>query len=245
MAPLVTLGAQAAGSLEAAARASPMCVVCIDNYASTRRMFADGAMLDALRGRTLVQLSTGTPREAVEMAGWSDQRKARYLDGAILCGPNDIDGDSGEILLCGDAGAHATAGGLLAKLAGNVRYIGPNVAAASALDLAWLNIWYGAFVAVAHSAAICRAEGVSLVEFAALFPEGDNVRRQATLIHEDRLDAPTATLEVWGNALARVQRQAVDAGISPAIPDFFASYFKKAVAAGLGRQEPIAICKVV
>jgi hypothetical protein len=42
-----------------------------------------------------------------------------------------------------------------------------------------------------------------------------------------------------------VQRQAVDAGISPAIPDFFASYFKKAVAAGLGPQEPIAICKVV
>lgn len=243
--PFAASGATVAPDLATALAASPVIAICIDNYAATQAMLDDSALSGALAGRVLVQLSTGTPREAVEMAGWSDQRKARYLDGAILCGPNDIDGDSGEILLCGEAGAHATAGGLLAKLAGNVRYIGPNVAAASALDLAWLNIWYGAFVAVAHSAAICRAERVDLAEFAALFPEGDNVRRQATLIHEDRLDAPTATLEVWGNALARVQRQAVDAGISPAIPDFFASYFKKAVAAGLGRQEPIAICKVV
>ena len=48
-------------------------------------------------------------------------------------------------------------------------------------------------------------------------------RQKATLIRYNRLDHPTATLEVWKNGLARVQQQALDAGISPAIPDFYAT----------------------
>jgi 3-hydroxyisobutyrate dehydrogenase-like beta-hydroxyacid dehydrogenase len=237
------VGARVAPDLAAALAASPVIVICIDNHAATRALLE--GHLAALAGRVVVQLSTGTPREAVQMADWLGQHGVRCLDGAILCGPDAIDGDGGEILLCGDADGHAQAGAMLAGLAAKVRYLGPNFAAASALDLAWLNIWYGNFVSVAHSAAMCRAEGVNLAEFAALFPDNPEVRGQANLIREGRFHEPTATLEVWGNALARVQQQARDAGISPAIPDFYASYFKKAVAAGLGQQEAIAIVKVL
>lgn len=238
-------GAAVAPDLAAAIAASPAVIICIDNYAATRALLERDEVAQVLAGRVVVQLSTGTPKEAVALAEWLVQRRVRYLDGAILCGPDAIDADGGEILLCGDAGAHATAAQLLAKLAGTVRYIGTNVAAASALDLAWLNIWYGNFVAVAHSAQMCRAEGVDLAEFVALFAGNDAVQSEATLIREDRLDHPTATLEVWKNALARVQQQAVDAGISSAVPDFYASYFKKAVDAGLGQKEAIAIYKVM
>jgi 3-hydroxyisobutyrate dehydrogenase-like beta-hydroxyacid dehydrogenase len=108
-----------------------------------------------------------------------------------------------------------------------------------------LNIHYGSFVSIAHSAKMCRAEGVDLAEFVALFSALPVVQGQATLIRENRFDQPTATLEVWKNALARVQQQAVDAGISSAIPDFYASFFKKALDAGLGQQEAIAIYKVL
>ena len=70
-------------------------------------------------------------------------------------------------------------------------------------------------------------------------------RQKATLIRDNRLDHPTATLEEWKIGLTRVQQQALDAGISPAIPDFYASYFRKAMDAGLGQQEAIAICMAV
>ena len=238
-------GAAVAQDLRAAIAASPVVVICIDNYAATRALLDGDALAQVLAGRVVVQLSTGTPKEAVALADWMDQRQVRYLDGAILCGPDRIDADGGEILLCGDADGHATAAGVLSKLAAQVRYIGSNFSAASALDLAWLNIAYGNFVSVAHSAAMCRAEGVDLAEFVALFPANHAVQGEATLIHENRFDHPTATLEVWKNALARVQQQALDAGISPAIPDFYASYFKKAMDAGFGQQEAIAIYKVV
>ena len=237
------VGARVAADLCGALVASPVIVICIDNYAVTRALLA--GHLGLLAGRVVVQLSTGTPKEATQMADWLRQHGVRYLDGAILCGPHDIDADGGEVLLCGDAGGHAEAGAMLARLAAKVRYLGGNIAAASALDLAWLNIWYGSFVSVAHSAAMCRAEGVDLAEFAALFPDDANIQWQTSLIREERFHEPTATLEVWGNALARVQQQARDAGISPAIPDFYASYFKKAVAAGLGQQEAVAIIKVL
>ena len=242
---LAAAGAKVAPDLAAALAASPVIAICIDNYAATRALLGDDALSGLLAGRVVVHLSTGTPREAVQMAAWLGGLQVRYLDGAILCGPPEIDGDGGEILLCGDVGGHAEAGAMLARLAAKVRYLGPNVQAASALDLAWLNIFYGNFVAVAHSAAMCQSEGVDLAEFIALFPGNGAVQGEAGLIRDNRLDQPTATLEVWGNALARVQQQARDAGISPAIPDFYASYFKKAVAAGLGQKEAIAIYKVI
>ena len=84
MKPLVELGATAARSPADAAMASPVCVVCIDNYSVTRRMIEEAGMLTALAGRTLVQLSTGTPAEARDLASWLTDHGVNVLDGAIL-----------------------------------------------------------------------------------------------------------------------------------------------------------------
>lgn len=242
--PFAAGGVPVAKDLGSALKASPVIVVCLDNYDVVQAMLqADGNMA-ALAGRTVVQLSTGTPKEATALQNWMIDRNVRYVDGAILCGPEDIDADLGEILFCGDAAAYDGAPSLC-KLAANVRYIGPNIAAASALDMAWLNIFYGSFVATAHSVNMCRAEGVDLAEFIAIFPDDPFVQQNVAKIRENRFDHPHATLEVWRNALSRVQTQAIDAGINPQVPDFFASFFKKAMDAGFGQQEAIAIYKVL
>ena len=55
----------------------------------------------------------------------------------------------------------------------------------------------------------------------------------------------TATLQVWGAALQRIQQQGVDAGISTEIPDFVAGFFKKAVDAGYGEENVMALVKVL
>ena len=92
---------------------------------------------------------------------------------------------------------------------------------------------------------MCRAEGVDLSDFAALFPADDLCAGRATVIRDNRPDQPMATLAVFGHMLTRVQQQALYAGINPATPDFHADYFRKAVAAGLGPQAGTATCKVV
>ena len=249
---LVGLGAQEARSFAEALAASPIVLICIDSYASTRALLETEGPADPLAGRTIVNLTTGTPREAEALSVWVGARGARYLDGAILCGPNEIGTKTGEVLFSGDTQAWQVAGPLLACLAGKVRNVGQGVGAAAALDLAWLTMSYMQFIGAAHAASICRAQGIDLQAFIDLFPAepfradiDTETCRLAGIIRDANYDHPTATLQVWGEALARIQMQARDAGIPSAIPDFIAGYFQRAVGMGLGQQEAIAIYKTL
>ena len=245
---LVGLGAREARSFAEALAASPVVLICIDSYASTRELLETEGLADHLVGRTIVNLTTGTPREAEALSVWVGAQGALYLDGAILCGPNEIGTTTGEVLISGDALAWQVAGPLLTCLAGKVRNVGQGVGAAAALDLAWLTMSYVQFIGVAHAASICRAQDIDLEEFIDLFPAEPApadvdacTRKLARIIKDADYDQPTATLQVWGEALARIQMQARDAGIPSAIPDFIAGYFQRAMGMGLGQQEAIAI----
>ncbi len=245
MAALTALGAIAAPSLAGAVAASPVLLICIDNYASAHALLDSPGPAGALAGRCIVNLTTGTPQEAADLSAWVTARGASYLDGAILCGPPAIDAGRGEILLSGEATAWLAAGPVLSCLAGQVRHVGPGVGDAAALDLAWLTMFYAQFVGLAHAARICQAQGIDLHEFMALFPDDANVRDLARIIRDADYHHPTATLQVWGDALARIQAQARQAAIPPDIPDFIAGYFQRAIAMGLGGQEALAIFKTL
>ena len=85
--PLVALGADGASSLGEALAASPRAIVCILNYQQTTELFEQSDIAPLLKDRTIIQLSTGSPREADEGAQWFVERGAYYLDGAILGWP--------------------------------------------------------------------------------------------------------------------------------------------------------------
>ena len=245
MEPLVELGAKGAESVVDAVQTSPRIMVCIDNYVATKNLFGTEDVVPHLSGRTLIQLSTGTPKEAREASEWMTARNVAYLDGAILCSPEAIGTDEAQILLSGDEAAYGRAGNLLECLGGVVRYLGTDIRAASALDLAWLCTCYGRFMAIIHAASMCKSEGVGIGDFISLFPDQPDIRRYAKVIHEERFQERTATLQVWGAALQRIQQQGVDADINTDIPDFVASFFKKAVDAGYGEENVMALVKVL
>lgn len=245
MQPFVEDGVPAAADLASAIAASPVILICIDNYAVTNDMLQSDAVAPVLEGRTVVQLSTGTPKEARTLSERLAARNVAYLDGAILCGPQHIGTDEAQILLSGDPAAHERAGPLLACLGGTVRYLGANVGAASALDLAWLTTCFGRFMAIVHAANLCKSENAGLDDFVALFPDRPDVQLYAQVIRDDSYDECTATLQVWGAALERIRQQGVDADINTEIPDFIASLFKKAVDAGYGEQNVMSLIKVL
>ncbi|MGR3716709.1 MAG: NAD(P)-dependent oxidoreductase [Thermohalobaculum sp.] len=245
MQPFIDDGVAGAPDVASAITASPVILICIDNYAVTDTMLQSDDIVPLLAGRTVVQLSTGTPQEAREASEWMIARGVAYLDGAILCGPTAIATDDAQILLSGDAAAHQRAGKLLQCLGGTVRYLGPNTGAASALDLAWLTTCYGRFMAIIHAANLCKSEDVGIDEFVSLFPDNPDIRGYAKVIHEESFHECTATLQVWGAALQRIQQQGVDANINTEFPDLVASVFKKAVDAGYGAQNVMALVKVL
>ena len=249
---LVGLGAQESRSLAEALAASPIVLICIDNYTSTRALLEPEAKAGHLAGRTVVSLTTGTPREAEELSAWVEAQGADYLDGAILPGPNEIGTSTGDILISGDARAWEVAGPFLTCLAGRVRLVGQRVGAAAGLDFAWLTMSFIQFIGVAHAANICRSQGIDLQAFMDLWPfdpapvdPETYTPELARRIKDADYAHPTATLQVWGEALGHIQAQARDAGIPSDIPDFIAGYFQRAIGMGLGQQEAIAIYKTL
>jgi len=245
MRPFIDDGVAGAPDVVSAITASPVILICIDNYAVTDALLQSEGILPLLAGRTVVQLSTGTPKEARAASEWMTARGVAYLDGAILAGPKSIGTDDAQILLSGEEAAHERAGKLLECLGGTVRYLGANVGAASVLDLAWLTTYYGRFIAIIHAASLCKSEGIGMDDFISLFPDNPDIRHSAKVIHEESFHECTATLQVWGAALQRIQQQGVDANISTEIPDFVAGFFKKAVDAGYGDQNVMALVKVL
>jgi 3-hydroxyisobutyrate dehydrogenase-like beta-hydroxyacid dehydrogenase len=245
MQPFIEDGVPAAGDFASAITASPVILICIDNYDATNEMLQSDAIAPVLEGRTVVQLSTGTPKEARTLSERLTARNVAYLDGAILCGPHHIATGEAQILLSGDATAHERAGPLLACLGGTVRYLGANVGAASALDLAWLTTCFGRFMAIVHAASLCKSENAGLDEFIALFPDQPSIQHYTHVIRDESYDECTATLAVWGAALERIRQQGVDANINTEIPDFIASFFRKAVDAGYGDENVMSLIKVL
>ena len=245
MLPFIDDGVAGASDVVSAISASPVILICIDNYDVTDAMLKSDEVVSLLPGRTIAQLSTGTPKDARRAAAWMHSRDVAYLDGAILAGPDNIGTDYAQILLSGDEAAYEKAGHLLQCLGGTVRYLGTNVGAASALDLAWLNIWYGQFMSVAHAAILCKSEDVGFDEFISLFPDRPSVQFHAQVIHDESFNECTATLQVWGAALKSIQQQGEDANINTEFPDFVERFFKKAIGAGLGQENVMALVKVL
>lgn len=69
--PLVRDGATAAPDLVAAAAASPLVVVSVENYEVTHSILSGDGVRRLLSGRVLAQLSTGSPQEARGAERWA------------------------------------------------------------------------------------------------------------------------------------------------------------------------------
>lgn len=79
--PLVDAGAVRHDEIGAAIAASPLIIACLTTFEATRASLASAG--EALRGRTLITLNSGTPTEAKELSAWVAEHGAGYLGGAI------------------------------------------------------------------------------------------------------------------------------------------------------------------
>ena len=246
--PLVALGANGPSDFAEALAASPRVIVCISDYQTTEELFGRADATSLLDGRTVVQLSTGTPKEAKQSEAWFNGFGASYLDGAILCWPRDIGTPSGLILVAGQEPVFEACQTDLQHLAADLRYLGPNIAAPSALDLAWLSRLMGVIFGSIHGALLCESEGVPVSEFTALLPANDRAVPLTQAINDGtfaEVSKGGATLDVAASVLARLRQQAEDAGINSELPDLLCDLAQRAQAAGYGSEESAAIIKVL
>jgi 3-hydroxyisobutyrate dehydrogenase-like beta-hydroxyacid dehydrogenase len=161
--PLVAQGAVRAGSVAEAITASPLVLVCVLDYAAAREIVEPVA--GELAGRTLVHFTTGTPRQAREMAEWAAGHGIEYVDSGMMAIPPMIGEEGARFLYSGSKDAFERYRPGL-ELLGTAEFLGEDAGLASLYDLALLSAMYGMFAGFFHGAALVGSAGLSAGEFA-------------------------------------------------------------------------------
>lgn len=248
--PLLQKGANTALNAADAVRASALTVICVSDYAATRSILEGIAADGALPTTTLVQLSTGTPREARELDAWVRRQGAEYLDGGILAWPSQIGGPDTLIYLSGPRSTLGRHEPLLRALGGGLTHLGEDIASSAAMFAAILSYLAGRWIGICHGAAVCRAEGLDIEAFgetlALLSPAlAADSRHMGKVIARGLYADPESTLKTAGQDVERLVRHAEDAGIGVEWPRFAAGLFRRAIEAGHGAEEHAALIKIL
>jgi 3-hydroxyisobutyrate dehydrogenase-like beta-hydroxyacid dehydrogenase len=248
--PLTREGAVLAPSAAAAVEASPVVVVYVDNYEVTRSLLGTKEAESALPGKILVQLSTGTPKDARDTEVWVRERSADYLDGAIMATPSQIGRPDTPIFVSGAKAVYDRTEPSLKPLAGNLTYMGEAVGAASAWDLAVLSCLFGAALGFLHGARIFESERLRVADLGSMISRispvlGEMIEHEGDVIQSGEYGQPESSLRSCDAAFEMFLRQAREEGINTEFPAFALGLSRKAMAAGYGEEEFAAVIKVL
>ena len=161
---LVDRGATSAASAAEAVAASALTVVCVVNYDAADSVLRQDAVTDALKGRTVVNLTADTPDRAREAAAWADAHGIRYLDGAIMAMTTTIGTPDAVVIYSGPEELYREHQPVLDTLGGTHTHLGEDIGRAAAYDIALLDIFWTAMSGYAHALAMARAEGLTATE---------------------------------------------------------------------------------
>ncbi|GLW09912.1 3-hydroxyisobutyrate dehydrogenase [Microtetraspora sp. NBRC 13810] len=234
---LVALGATLAATPRDAVLASPTVIVCVTDYPAAYEVLESCG--DALSGRRLVNLSTGTPEQAHEASAWASERGAHYLDGAVMATPSGVGGSEAVLFYSGAEEVFAAEREMLNRLGGATSYLGADYGLASVYDSSLLGVEWGLLSGYFHAFSLVGTEGAKASAFLpvamqflrsieAVFHE---VARQ---VDEGKYPSDEETLDIHLNAMEHLIETSRARGIGVTVPEFYKSIIARAVALGHG-----------
>lgn len=248
--PLVKEGAALAPNAASAIRASQVSIICVSDYKASYEMLDNEEVRAALPGRTLLQLSTGSPGQARELESWAHKHGADYLDGAIAASPVQMGQPEATIFTSGSASAYQQAEPFLHALAGNVPYYGEQVSAASSMDLAFLSYLFGSYLGFFHAARILESDGLRVDDFGSMIAHiapmiGQVLKYESDVIQTGAYTPPQSSLHMSMTTVELLLVQAREAGMNNEFPVFAHKLFQRAITAGYGEEEVAALIKIM
>ena len=249
--PLEQAGAKVAESVAEAVDASQVIVISLLDYTVTNSLLQTPEVLDKLKGKVIVQLSTGNPKEARESEAWANKNGAAYLDGAILEYPAGIGMKESVIFYSGSEDIFEANKSLLLSLSGNPRFVGNGAGHAATLDYSTISIYFGASMGFLHGAAICDSEGFPIDKYlSSAIPllSGvivDTMRMSEQMISKGNYAATEAALDVHTAGLEHMLQFVKGTGVDGAFMECRLGYCKRAVASGHSQDELTAVFEVM
>lgn len=161
---LVARGAVRAASSEDAVVASHLVVLCVLDHEAVLEIL--DSVGDAVSGRVLVNLTSGTPDQAREAARWTADHGAEYLDGGILGDPEQIGTPGARFYYSGSPGAFEAHRTTLKELGDAATYYGADAGLASVYFMALIGLSYEIWIAYLHTLVLVGAESIDATTFA-------------------------------------------------------------------------------
>ena len=251
-----SLGAAGASVMESvpdAVAASEVVVVCVTDYAASDVLLHERAVTSLLAGKTLVQLTTGAPDEAVRAADWAGENGIDYLEGIIAGFPHDIGTANGIILCSGPRAVFDRTRHILETLAPRVQYIADDIGAAAVLDIALIGSYLaGSIASFLHGAAVCESQGIALETYLSVAldqvaPVVLTPALKACIAMSMKGDyrGDQAPVTLWAAGLEHMLTFSRGTGVDAALPDTLLRLVRETVSQGHGDKEIGALFEVL
>ncbi|KAH7152571.1 hypothetical protein EDB81DRAFT_930856 [Dactylonectria macrodidyma] len=141
----VEAGAVFEADVQTAISKNDIVVICLLNYSTISTVLA-ALPATALEGKTLINLTNGTPKQAREMADLTASYGSKlYFDGAVMVTPQMVGGPHSFFVLSGETRHLFEPIASLLEPLGRPEYLGAAVDNAARYDLAALSSMYGMF----------------------------------------------------------------------------------------------------
>jgi 3-hydroxyisobutyrate dehydrogenase-like beta-hydroxyacid dehydrogenase len=242
--------AKVAGTPEQACGESDLTIISLSTYEASDQVLRAPLVAAAARGRTLVQLTSGTPGDARSGAAWASDLGIDYLDGCILAYPSYIGGEQTPVFYSGPRALYERHQATLRVLGGATSHVGEPIGAAAALDCALLASYYGATLAFLHGAAICASEEFPLdayfEKFQTIVPltsiTADMCKK---MLSTGDFKGTDCTLDIHTDALRHIVRLSRENNVDRRLPELVLSYFQRALQLGHGADEIAAVFNAI
>ncbi|CAL9598407.1 hypothetical protein SUDANB95_05339 [Actinosynnema sp. ALI-1.44] len=224
--------------------AGPIVVACVLDYRAVEQTLpAD------LSGKVVVNLTTGTPDQAREMAAEVGKRGGRYLDGGIMTTPPAVGTPAATILYSGPADLYAEHEDVLQAL-GTATFVGEDPGFAALFDTALLTIMYAALTGYLTATALVDREGVPAKAFlpmaqGMLGTVASFLPAMADQVDSGDFTSREARLDMQISAADHLVHATRDRGVDATLLTYVKSLIERAVAAGHGGADYPAVIEVL
>lgn len=243
---LVGQGARLAASPGEAVAAAPLAVMCVSDHDAVLGLL--DRLGDDLGGRVLVNLTSGTPAAAREVAGRVTRRGGAYLDGAIMAVPQAIGTPDAAVLYSGSREAFDRYEPVLKSLSPEPAHLGEDPGLAGLHEVAVLSLMWNVLNGFLHGTALLGASGVAAAAFAPIARRGIEITAgwlpgYARQIDDGAYPATDATIDTHLAATRPLIEESEALGVAAELPRFVKDLMDRAVADGHGGSGYAAMIK--
>ncbi|WP_456696254.1 NAD(P)-dependent oxidoreductase [Aeromicrobium sp. P5_D10] len=160
-AELEALGATVASSAAEAVEASDLVIVTLSSMEVSSAVLGDSRTSEALRGRTLAQLTSASVKDSLAEAEWAQKQGIEYLKGYTLSYPRGIGTDFG-LIFCAGPSEVMTRHREALDVVGAVQYVGEDVSHPAIYATCAIWMYYSSLYGLLFATAYAEAQGIEM-----------------------------------------------------------------------------------